>query len=81
MFGALVSIDSRRGILNRYVVVGGPRKLTHSAEIEGGGPVSFTPEIVSEFFKTPNERFRVSKPSTPPTPPAGGTPVAMKAAA
>lgn len=74
-----VVVDANNGQMRRYITGGGPRLMTHEAVHPDGGPVSFDPVIVEEFRVRPPEALRVHQPSTPPTPPAGGTPVAMVA--
>lgn len=50
-----VVVDAQRGHLTRFQTGGSKPHITHLAEAPGGGPVTFTPDVI--------EAFRVAPPS------------------
>lgn len=66
----VVVVDAHEGSLHRYEIGGKAARLTHSAHAEGGGPVTFTQDVVEDFRLNPSACFAVDPPTPPTNPPA-----------
>lgn len=79
----VVVVDAHQGSLSRWELGGEAVRLTHSCHAEGGGPITFTKDVVEGFRVNPPEEFRVEPPPEPtgPKTDAGSLPCDVERAA
>lgn len=64
----LVMVDARAGTLDRFETGGSHFRRTHAATHDG--PFDFTPKMVEDFRLMPDEKFSLTPPPRPTSPPA-----------
>lgn len=62
-----VVVDAQAGLLTRFQTGGSKPRITHLAEAPGGGPVTFTADIVEVFrLAPPSELAAEAQPTSSP---------------